>query len=153
MLATPSIGELEINNQGIGADISINTSNNAPKGQFRVRCPAVIQSIRDRNGSLGTAGQVLSSIGGDDFTSLLEWTTPTPAGGGNLQTTLDAGNTATGANANITLTDTGLLQISATQGISIAGNALQSGTSGGNSGQHLVITLNGQLFKIALQNP
>jgi len=331
MLATPSIGELEINNQGIGADISINTSNNAPKGQFRVRCPAVIQSIRDRNGSLGTAGQVLSSIGGDDFTSLLEWTTPTPAGGGNLQTTLDAGNTATGANANITLTDTqqggalnpiltlnntnatgsvameiyknkptagvagdvlfnqsvfgkdagnsrqeytrithtirdsatggedgsiemgcfvqgsintflqlngnenevnclknldmggnailsrtgditidtgfnntgngdivlnsvgaiglgnidikaksivnitgqsvsmvstfgtdiaavgttntGLLQLSATQGINITGNALQSGTSGGNSGQHLVITLNGLPYKIALQNP
>ncbi len=33
------------------------------------------------------------------------------------------------------------------------GTGLLSGTSGGNSGQHLVITINGTPYKIALQNP
>ena len=33
------------------------------------------------------------------------------------------------------------------------GAALESGTSGGNSGQHLVITLNGNQYKIKLENP
>jgi hypothetical protein len=34
----------------------------------------------------------------------------------------------------------------------INGTALESGSSGGNSGQHLRIKLNGTYYKIALQN-
>jgi hypothetical protein len=119
------------------------------RGVCNVYCPLVPSSIKDRFGSWGTDGQVLTTRGTappfGSFTPYnLEWQTPS---------TLNASNASTGANANITVNDTGLLQISATQGISITGNALQSGTSGGNSGQHLVITLNGQVYKIALQNP
>lgn len=40
-----------------------------------------------------------------------------------------------------------------TQELFFTGAALQSNTSGGNSGEHLVITLNGTQYKIALQNP
>ncbi len=39
-------------------------------------------------------------------------------------------------------------------GLDITGDvALLSGTSGGNSGQHLVVNINGVPYKIALQNP
>lgn len=37
--------------------------------------------------------------------------------------------------------------------LSFTGGALQSGTSSGNSGQHLVITLNGVVYKIKLELP
>lgn len=40
-----------------------------------------------------------------------------------------------------------------TENLDFNGTALQSGTSGGNSGQHLVITLNGTQYKIKLENP
>ena len=41
-----------------------------------------------------------------------------------------------------------------TSGLDITGDpALLSGTSGGNSGQHLVVVINGVSYKIALQNP
>ena len=38
-------------------------------------------------------------------------------------------------------------------GLILTGNTLQSGSAGGNSGQHLCITLNGNVYKIALLNP
>jgi hypothetical protein len=40
-----------------------------------------------------------------------------------------------------------------TPSLVFTGPALQSATSGGNSGQHLVITLNGVVYKIKLENP
>lgn len=40
-----------------------------------------------------------------------------------------------------------------TGALTFTGGGLQSNTSGGNSGEHLVITLNGNQYKIALQNP
>lgn len=40
-----------------------------------------------------------------------------------------------------------------TSNLVFTGAALQSNTSSGNSGEHLVITLNGTQYKIALQNP
>lgn len=38
-------------------------------------------------------------------------------------------------------------------GLALTGNTLQSATAGGHFGQHLVITLNGNVYKIALLNP
>jgi hypothetical protein len=38
-------------------------------------------------------------------------------------------------------------------GLVLTGNTLQSATAGGHFGQHLVITLNGSVYKIALLNP
>jgi hypothetical protein len=35
----------------------------------------------------------------------------------------------------------------------LTGNTLLSGSSGGNSGQHLCLTIGGTVYKIALQNP
>jgi hypothetical protein len=55
--------------------------------------------------------------------------------------------------AAVATNNTGLLQISATQGINITGNALQAPTSSGSSGQYLVITLNGLPYKIPLDVP
>lgn len=138
--------------QSIDINTTVNTDGSGLRGVCNVYCPLKPVSIKDRFNSWGTDGQVLTTRGtappfGSFNPTNLEWKTPT------LQSTLNASNASTGANANITLNDTGLIQISATQGISITGNALQSGTSGGNSGQHLVITLNGQVYKIALQNP
>lgn len=40
-----------------------------------------------------------------------------------------------------------------TSSLVFTGAALQSNTSSGNSGEHLIITLNGTQYKIALQNP
>jgi hypothetical protein len=40
-----------------------------------------------------------------------------------------------------------------TTNLIFTGAALESGSSGGNSGQHLVITLNGTQYKIKLENP
>jgi hypothetical protein len=50
-------------------------------------------------------------------------------------------------------TNSGRVEIQATQGLFFTGAALQSGTSGGNSGQHLVIILNGTVYKIRLEFP
>ena len=41
----------------------------------------------------------------------------------------------------------------ATGGLAISGDKTQSATAGGSAGTHLVITLNGVLYKIALLNP
>jgi len=38
-------------------------------------------------------------------------------------------------------------------GLILTGNTLTSGSAGGNSGQHLCLTINGAVFKIALLNP
>ena len=56
----------------------------------------------------------------------------------------------------IQITDDGVgLQeiLFSTQALNFNGANLISGSSGGNSGDHLVITLNGQPYKIALQDP
>jgi hypothetical protein len=64
-------------------------------------------------------------------------------------------NAGGGSNLSLNTTSGGdiVLSPSATGEIIFTGAALQSGTSSGNSGQHLVIRLNGVQYKIALQNP
>lgn len=51
------------------------------------------------------------------------------------------------------INDTSQIMTLNTENITFTGTALQSNTSSGNSGEHLVITLNGTQYKIALQNP
>jgi hypothetical protein len=64
-------------------------------------------------------------------------------------------NAGGGSNLSLNTSNGGdiVLSPSATGEIIFTGAALQSASSGGNSGQHLVITLNGVQYKIALQNP
>jgi hypothetical protein len=64
---------------------------------------------------------------------------------------INAGN---GSNISLNTSNGGdiVLSPSSTGDVIFTGAALQSGTSGGNSGQHLVIILNGVKYKIALQN-
>jgi len=66
-----------------------------------------------------------------------------------LRTTLGAG-----ADVNVVSTRDFNITTDNTVGkISLTGTKLQSNTAGGNSGEHLVITLNGVVYKIALLNP
>lgn len=59
-----------------------------------------------------------------------------------------------GGNNNLIEIDDNVEKITfQTAEIFFTGAALQSNTSSGNSGEHLVITLNGTQYKIALQNP
>jgi hypothetical protein len=63
------------------------------------------------------------------------------------------------ANTNISMSGNNITETSltshtiATPSLVFTGALLQSGSSGGNSGQHLVITLNGTPYKIKLENP
>jgi len=57
--------------------------------------------LEDSNGLCGTAGQVLTSTGG-----AVLWTSGGAIGTQDLQGVLDTGNTATGANASITISGT-----------------------------------------------
>jgi hypothetical protein len=64
-------------------------------------------------------------------------------------------NINSGSSSNIALNTSGgnlTLNTSTTGGIQLTGTALQSASAGGNSGQHLVITLNGTTYKIKLEN-
>jgi hypothetical protein len=58
---------------------------------------------------------------------------------------------STGGN-NVNLTSTGDINVSAVNNLIFTGANLQSATSSGNSGQHLVITLNSVQYKIKLEN-
>lgn len=79
--------------------------------------------------------------------------------GAIAQLTNPAGQLNIAANTNISMSGNNITETSltthtiATPSLVFTGAALQSASSGGNSGQHLVITLNGVVYKIALQNP
>lgn len=69
---------------------------------------------------------------------------------------LQSVNINSGGGSNIGLnTSSGnfTLNTGATGEVQLTGTKLQSNTAGGSSGQHLVITLNGSVYKIALLNP
>ena len=57
------------------------------------------------------------------------------------------------ANGAVNLTTSSSLTMTINNNLTFTGAGLQSSSSGGNSGEHLVITLNGNQYKIALQNP
>ena len=62
-------------------------------------------------------------------------------------------SSVSGVNTGALYTNAGSVEIEATNTLTFTGAGLQSATSGGNSGQHLVITLNGVQYKIRLENP
>ena len=73
--------------------------------------------------------------------------------GGSAQLQSANGVQITGENTISLLTNAGSNTINFITGtLNFAGAGLQSNSSGGNSGEHLVITLNGTQYKIALQN-
>jgi hypothetical protein len=57
-----------------------------------------------------------------------------------------------GVNVGAVYTNPGVVELEASTILGFTGAALQSGTSGGNSGQHLRINLNGTFYKIKLEN-
>jgi len=72
---------------------------------------------------------------------------------GTTQLTSAGGVQITGENTIALLTNTGSNTIGFTTGaLTFTGAGLQSNTAGGNSGEHLVITLNGTQYKIKLEN-
>jgi hypothetical protein len=105
-------------------------------------------------------------MGGNDIltsTGGLNVSTTGSTGSGDINITGKAGSimtlsstqinlNSTGGN-NVNLTSTGDINLSAVNNLIFTGTNLQSATSGGNSGQHLVITLNGVQYKIKLENP
>jgi hypothetical protein len=104
-------------------------------------------------------------MGGNDIrttTGDLTISTASSTGGGDIAITGKSGSimtlsatqinlNSTGGN-NVNLTSTGDINLSAVNNLIFTGANLQSSTSSGNSGQHLVITLNGVQFKIKLEN-
>jgi hypothetical protein len=58
-----------------------------------------------------------------------------------------------GANTGALYTNPGILELEATNTLQFTGAGLQAPTAGGSAGTHLVITLNGTQYKIALLNP
>jgi hypothetical protein len=58
-----------------------------------------------------------------------------------------------GANTGALYTNPGSVELEATNTLTFTGAGLQSPTAGGSAGTHLVITLNGTQYKIALLNP
>lgn len=127
--------------------------------------PSVAPTLQLDNASFATATHQYS---GNNYNLSL------PTFGGTLSTTnvstlsLNSPNTTItnpsgqlniNANTNIvmsgnfnTIASTSNLDIQ-TPSLVLTGAGLQSGSAGGNSGQHLVITLNGVQYKIALLNP
>jgi hypothetical protein len=57
------------------------------------------------------------------------------------------------ANGGVNLTTSSSLTMDINNDLIFTGASLQSASAGGNSGQHLVITLNGTQYKIKLENP
>ena len=67
---------------------------------------------------------------------------------------LSIGDVTGGANGNQLIINDNTEEFTfVTESLVFNGAALQSNSSGGNSGEHLVITLNGNQYKIKLENP
>jgi hypothetical protein len=61
-------------------------------------------------------------------------------------------NTNNGGALSLNTSGGGNIVMNTSAGIVFNGATIQSSTSGGNSGQHLIVTVNGTQYKIALQN-
>jgi hypothetical protein len=62
-------------------------------------------------------------------------------------------SSVSGGNTGALFTNAGSVELEATNTLIFTGAGLQSNTAGGNSGEHLVITLNGVVYKIKLELP
>ena len=110
-------------------------------------------AIKTSSGDLTLTTSVANSdIAGTTTDGNISWTANTGAGGVNgfCFLTADRGVGLTsaigGSDGNI------ILDVNNIGDLQLQGTTLQSATSGGNSGQHLRIKLNGTYYKIALQN-
>ena len=122
-------------------------------GRIQMKTENVIAGNQDGTLSLftsvnGTLSEVMNFNGAQNENNSFR---PLDVNGNALRTasgdlTIDA-STSSG-NGIITLATK-----NATGGLAISGDKTQSATAGGSAGTHLVITLNGVLYKIALLNP
>jgi hypothetical protein len=173
-------GNLAAPNDVLGAQVYYGRDNTGFKTEF-ARIQTVVENSSPGNydGRLevytqvnGVSQQVFNFNGGQNEVNTFR---PFDLNGNNLRTTsgsltidttassgpgiitlnsLQSININAGNSSNISLTTTGTGDINLTTADRLIFNGanLQSATSGGNSGQHLVIQLNGVQYKIALQN-
>jgi len=110
----------------------------------------------ENNRSVASAISFNNTIDGNglDITSNKSLNLISTDTGGTAQLQSSNGVQITGDNTIALLTNTGSNTITFQTGaLNFTGAGLQSNSSSGNSGEHLVITLNGTQYKIALQNP
>ena len=147
--------------QGVG------TNNN--DGSIALACKVnsslAPQNFLVCNGGIGTGEIVVSKPISSATATNLDLICGTAGGSINLNSVSNVDITATGDNlttisgANTTLSTTGVgtqieFKPEATAGkIVFTGASLQSNSASGNSGEHLVITLNGVVYKIKLELP
>jgi hypothetical protein len=124
-------------------------SNNAEDGSIQFQCMmnGVMDNFLQINGNDGGVGEVnvfkgLDLNGGGAGLVKI-------SGGGSANLTLDASSSA-GTGSIIMNTKDGT--VGSGNGLRMTGNTLLSASAGGNSGQHLCLTINGVVYKIALLN-
>lgn len=132
--------------QGVG------TSNN--DGSISLACKVnsslAPQNFLVCNGGIGTGEIVVSKPISSATGGNLDLFCGTAGGSINLNSVSSVDISAVGDNLSLT---GGTLTIITTPILEFAGAGLQSNSAGGNSGEHLVITLNGQQYKIKLELP
>jgi hypothetical protein len=142
-------------------------ANDAPIGEINFVRPLDFIGGSDANSTIKTSGTGSVNLNLDATASAgTGHIVLKPKVGGDVQIagaisqlTNPAGQLNISANTNMSISANNITQTSttshtiATPALVLTGAALQSATSGGNSGQHLVITLNGNVYKIALLNP
>lgn len=124
-----------------GGDTNINSAD-------QINLTSTTGGINITSGGSGNLTLQTQSFG-DVILTAEDSSTITGKTGLTLRTTLGAG-------ADINMVSTRDLNITTDNTVGkivLTGTKLQSNTSGGSSGEHLVITLNGVVYKIALLNP
>jgi hypothetical protein len=146
--------------------LTIRETANSQPINFSVRnstteYPNVLQLIADPNPRAIVTGYEIKIV---NFSATSQQTNLDMAtAGGSLRinnaSSTGAGGIVIDANTSTSGTATGAITLttkngtpSTSNGLILTGTALQSATAGGSSGQHLCITLNGTLYKIALLN-
>lgn len=145
-------------------------ANDAPIGEVNFTRPLDFIGGSDANSTIKTSGTGSVNLNLDATSSAgtghivlkpkllgeVQIVGPGPSGGvlsapsGQLNIQANTNVNLTGSNNTYTGTTSTNIQ---TPSLVLTGAALQSGTSGGSAGTHLVITLNGTVYKIALLNP
>lgn len=146
--------------------VGLNNNDGSIALACKVNSSANPQNFLICNGGVAPSGEIqvfkpISTTSGNN----IDISCPTPAGSINLTSVSNVNITATGDNLTMTAGSGMLLETTGTGtniefkpettagGIVFTGTALQSATSGGFSGEHLVITLNGVQYKIRLETP
>lgn len=153
-------------NGGFTNFIQLN-ANDSPIGEVNFTRPLDFIGGSDANSTIKTSGtgsvnlnlDATASAGTGHIVLKPKLSGEVQIAGAIAQLRNPAGQLNIAANTNMSISANNITETSttshtiATPSLVLTGAALQSGTSGGHFGQHLVITLNGNVYKIALLNP